>query len=662
MKKLAALMIFGLLVTFLVFAQAPKEKTESPGVKAEETKAGSEEKTDQPATGLDKMTAADVEAFLDGVVPQQLATNDIAGATISVVKDGKLLFEKGYGYADVKEKKPVIADKTMFRPGSISKLFTWTAVMQLVEQGKLDLNKDVNEYLDFKIPEAFGKPITLKDILTHTPGFEEQIKDLFTYGKEAFTLEDYVKTHIPRRIFPPGTNPAYSNYATTLAGYIVQRVSGQPFNDYIEQHIFKPLEMNHSTFRQPLPANLAPDMSKGYMLGSDEAKDFEVVNAYPAGSLSSTADDMSRFMIAHLQNGQFGDAQILKPETAKLMHSRLFALDDAANGMAHGFYEQTANGHRIIGHGGDTVYFHSNMLIIPDSNVGLFISVNSAGRNQSPIREVVWDSFLDRYFPYKPEETKTLATAKEDAAAVSGSYYGSRRSDGSLFRLLAILGETTVSANEDGTISVSMFQGLNGKPKKFREVAPMRFQDVNGQDTVIFKPDADGNLRMIIGYPFMTFTRIGLWQNAAVMLPVVGISLGIMLLTLILWPIGWFVRRHYGGKLENRGLDRWLRIGVRLVFAIDLIFLSALVYLAISAMTNLEMLSDAGNKWFYMAQAIGVIGVLGTLLVIFNAVRTWMNKDRGIWLKLQSTIFVLVCLGFLWIVFAGNLLSFTSTY
>lgn len=662
MKKLAALLIFGLMISFLVYGQAPSEKQVSEDILNDEVTTDSADQPGNSPTGLDKMTATDVEAFLDGIMPQQLATNDIAGATISVVKDGKLLFAKGYGYADVENKKPVLPEETMFRPGSISKLFTWTAVMQLVEQGKLDLNKDVNEYLDFKIPEAYGKPITLKDILTHTPGFEEQIKDLFTFDKEPTNLGEYVKTHIPRRIFPPGTTPAYSNYGTTLAGYIVERVSGQPFNKYIEEHIFKPLEMNNSTFAQPLPENLAPNMSKGYELGSDEAKKFEIVNAFPAGSLSSTADDMSRFMIAHLQNGKYGESQILKPETAKLMHSRLFTLDDAANGMAHGFYEQTANGHRIIGHGGDTVQFHSNMLIIPDSNVGLFISLNSAGRGQSPTRDIVWDSFLDRYFPYTPEDTPTLETAKADAANVSGSYYTSRRADGSLFRLLAILGEATVSANEDGTISVSMFQELNGKPKKFREVAPMRFQDVNGQETIIFKPDESGQMQMVIGYPFMVFKRIGLWQNAKFMLPVVGVSLGIMLLTLILWVISWFVRRHYGRKLEITGLDWWLRIGVRLVFIIDLVFVATLVYLTISAMTNLDMLCDSGNKWFFMAQAIGVIGVLGTLVVIYNAIRTWMNKDRGIWMKLQSTVFVLACLGFLWFVFAGNLLSFTSTY
>ena len=160
-----------------------------------------------------------------------------------------------------------------------------------------------------------GSPSRLKNILTHTPGFEEQIKDLFTFGSESPDLGAYLKTHIPGRIYPPGTVPAYSNYATALAGYIIERVSGRPFNDYIEENIFKPLGMDHSTFRQPLPPALAPFMSNGYKLASDEPNPFEVVVPFPAGSLSATGSDMARFMLAHLQDGKLDSAVMLRPET-----------------------------------------------------------------------------------------------------------------------------------------------------------------------------------------------------------------------------------------------------------------------------------------------------------------------------------------------------------
>lgn len=658
MRKLTVLIIVGLIFSLFIFGQVPDVSNKQD---KKETKPITVDKT---PSGVPEMTAADVGAFLDGIIPQQLAREDIAGATIAIVKDGKLLFAKGYGYADAANKKPVVAEETIFRPGSIAKLFTWTAVMQLFEQGKLDLDRDVNEYLDFKIPDAFGKPITLKNLLTHTPGFEAQIKDSFTVGSETPNLGEYLKTHIPARIYPPGETPAYSNYGASLAGYIVERVSGQPYTEYVEEHIFKPLGMNHSTFVQPLPPNLAANMSNGYQLGSGEPQPFEVVRPTPAGSLSSTADDIARFMLAHLQDGQLGDARILRPETARLMHSRLFALDDNASGMCYGFLDASTNGHRIIWHAGDTQYFHSNLHLIPDAGLGFFISYNSAGKSEVSPRTMVWEAFLDRYFPYTPPTAPTLDSAKKDAQAVSGTYIFSLRSETSFFKALGLIGEASVSANEDGTIAVSLLTDPNGKPKRWREVAPLTFRDVNGQDTLIFKPDrvASGSMEMLFSFPVFTFQRVGLWENKTVFLPVLVISLLVMLLTLILWFVGWFVRRHYGHKLELSPWEWRLRLAVRIVFAINLLFIAAMVGLLAYATTNFDFLSDRGNTWFHLAQVIGVIGAIGTLIVFYNAVHAWMSKRYRIWGKLQATVFALACLGFLWFVFAGHLLYFSSNF
>lgn len=650
MKKLTAFILLSFIFCSLIVGQ-DKKPTET---KTEEAKP--------TASGKPEMTAADIEAFLDGIVPAQLTQNDIAGATVSVVKDGKLLFAKGYGYSDVKSKKPVSPETTLFRPGSVSKLFTWTAVMQLVEQGKLDLNKDVNEYLDFKIPEAFGKPITLKDILTHTPGFEEQIKDLFTLDKESPNLGEYVKTHIPNRIFAPGTTPAYSNYGTALAGYIVERVSGKPFNDYVDENIFKPLGMNHSTFRQPLPENLAPNMSSGYALASDEPKGFENINAFPAGSMSSSAVDMSKFMLAHLQGGKLGEAQILKPETAKLMHSRLYGMDEAMPAMAHGFYEEPQNGQRIIGHGGDTMWFHSDLHLVLDSGVGFFMSYNSQSRGHSSPREVIWSAFMDRYFPNPLPNEPTVENAKQEAQAVAGNYIGSRRPEGSAYRALGLIGQVAVTAAEDGTIQVPMLMGANGKPKKWRAIGNGKFREVDGQDMIVFKPDQDGQMRIVTSYPFMTFTRVGLLENSKVVLPVVGISLGIMALTLILWFVAWIVRRRYGHKLELSPREWKLRWAVRIIFALNLIFVIAFGIFVTKAFSNLEMLSDSGNRTLQFIQVLGVIASIGSLVVFYNAIHTWGSKNFRIWGKLQATIFAFAALGVLWLVYAGNLLSFTSTF
>ena len=342
----------------------------------------------------------ELEAFMDGLMASKMTDNHVPGAVVVVVKDGEVLLSKGYGYADLETRTPVDPQTTLFRPGSVSKLFVWTSVMQLVEQGKLSLDADVNEYLDFSIPATYPEPITLKTLLTHTPGFEDIGEDLFKLKPEDVgTLEAYLKNHIPARVFPPGEVGAYSNYGTALAGYIVERVSGMPFYEYVEKNIFAPLGMTHATFRQPLPENIAADMSSGYnyVNGGYVKGGFEYVVAYPAGSSSVSGLDMAKFMIAHLQNGRYGDAQILKEETAIQMHSQLYTPDPRMAGMAHGFFENFINGQRVISHGGDTLLFHSGLFLIPDQNLGIFISTNATGG--AGVGDAVALAFADRYFP-----------------------------------------------------------------------------------------------------------------------------------------------------------------------------------------------------------------------------------------------------------------------
>src|SRR6202789_825009 len=228
-----------------------------------------------PATP--RLTQQDIASWADGFMPYALKSGDIAGAVVVVVKDGAVLFEKGYGYSDIAARSPVDPDRTLFRVGSTSKLFTWTAVMQLVEQGKIDLDADVNKYLDLNIPPRDGKPITMRNLMQHTAGFEEQAKGLISSDPEAPRFEALLKQWVPERVFAPGSTPAYSNYGASLAGYIVQRLSGEPFDGYLDKHLFAPLDMQHSSFRQPLPPDLAPLMSKGYEQASGEPHGFEFV-------------------------------------------------------------------------------------------------------------------------------------------------------------------------------------------------------------------------------------------------------------------------------------------------------------------------------------------------------------------------------------------------
>jgi CubicO group peptidase (beta-lactamase class C family) len=609
------------------------------------------------------MTPDDVSAFLDGIMPQQLARENVAGAVISIVKGGKVIFAKGYGYSDVEKKTPVSADNTLFRPGSISKLFTWTAVMQLVEQGKLDLDRDVNDYLDFKIPQTYPKPITLRNIMTHTPGFEEAVQELFVAdANDLKPLDQYVKEHLPARIFPPGTTPAYSNYATTMAGYIVQRTSGQDYFDYIDEHIIKPLGMTHSTFRQPLPSDLAPLMSKGYEVASEPAKKFEFVEAAPAGSSSVSAMDMTHFMLAHLQDGHYEGVQILKPETAQMMHSRQFANLPDMNAMCLGFYEETRNGHRIIGHAGDTEYFHSDLHLILDQQVGFFISYNSAGKGEIRGREAVWHAFLDRYLPIELKDEAPVATAGQDAQTVSGHYMSSRRSETNIFAVLNPVGEAKVVVNNDGTISAGEFKDESGQPVKFREIGPMMFRDVKDQDRIAFKRDDSGNLVLVMDFPFMVLQRTSWWENSALQLPMIIGSLIVFVLTLILWPVMALLRRHYAKPLILTPQQRRMRLLVRLACIAFIIFFAAFLGFFAAALKDIGMLSPKGNPWLRLIQVFGWLGVIGTVIALFDAVRSWQEPARWLWSKIGDTLIALACIGAVCFIFTWHMLHWTLKY
>ncbi|MEO8725334.1 MAG: serine hydrolase domain-containing protein [Acidobacteriaceae bacterium] len=639
-----------------------------------------------------QMDSADIGAFLDGVMPITLQRDNIAGAVVSIVKDGKVIFAKGYGYADVKTKKPVSPADTLFRPGSISKLFTWTAVMQQVQQGKLNLDTDINQYLDFKVPEKYGKPITLRNIMTHTSGFSETVKDLFLANpKDLTSLRSYLIDHMPARVYPPGTTPSYSNYATALAGYIVQRASGEPYDQYIEEHIFTPLDMHHATFRQPLPDNLKDSMSSGYKLASEKAKDFEIVQVWPAGSSSISAIDMTHFMIAQLQNGEYNGAQILQPDTVKMMHTRqALPAGDALNAMCLGFYEESLNGHRIIGHGGDTVYFHSDLHLMQDANLGFFVSYNSAGNGTIDGRSTLWHAFLDRYFPYSVATPPAIASAAADAKALTGGYMVSRRIQGNFMYASSLPGEAKLSSKPDGTITVEELKGFDKEPIQFREIAPKVYQNIDGQEKLAFYQGYDGRTTFGIDYPFMVFQRVGLLQSKGFNYVVLFGSLAIMVIALLLWPIAAWVRRHYGRSLVISPGERRLRVLTRLVCVVDIIVVIGFVTI-LSKLDDITVLNGRLDVWVHLLQVLGVIGVIGAILAIYNAVRVWrsakvesparvtaasvpggaapvaattmiVSRRRGAWSAWGATVIAIACIGFAWFLLYWGVLNFNLNY
>ncbi len=441
------------------------------------------------AAGHGPTDPSEVEAFLDATIPPQLAAYHIPGATVAVVRDGRLLVAKGYGYANAATRQPVDAETTLFHVGSITKLFTWTAIMQLVEQGRLDLHADVNRYLPpaAQLPPTYAEPVRLENLLTHTGGFADSLYHIHRLSADdGVPLSRYVVERMPARLYPPGQTIAYSNYAAGLAGYIIEQVTGVPYETYVEDHILTPLGMRHTFIRRPLPPAVQGDEAMGHIwLVRRLYPVQEYIASAPMAGLASTATDMAAFMIAHLQEGRYGDVRILQPETARAMHSQQFTQDTRITGVTYGFVLWQRNGQRILWHEGSTAFFQGLLMLLPDDGVGVFISYNRKGHNGA--RREFRQRFLDHYYPTPRAVPQPMPGYRERARRFAGYYHESRWPSRTSDALFYLFGRThRIRANADGTLSLL---GMT-----YVEVAPGLFRQVDGQGTLVFREDERGRV------------------------------------------------------------------------------------------------------------------------------------------------------------------------
>jgi CubicO group peptidase (beta-lactamase class C family) len=554
-------------------------------------------------------------------------------------------------------RKPVVAEETLFRPGSVSKLFVWTAVMQLLEQGKLDLNADVNTYLKkFQIPATFPEPITLAHLMEHTPGFEEVFRDMGARTpKELIPLEDYLAANIPKRVYPPGKIAAYSNYGAALAGYIVEVVSGMPFEAYVEDYIFKPLGMTMSTFREPLPSHLERFMSVGYSVekGVMKAEDFELINGlYPAGSLSFTATDIAKFMIAHLQNGRFGEARILQEDTARLMHAQLFSHDPRLDGNAHGFWEKRLNGVRMIEHGGDTIYFHSQLVLFPEHNLGMFVSLNTASI-EGDLRGHLLQSLLDRYFPVPdPPEPEPIAGFEKRARRLVGHYMLSRVIYSSYEKLMALGAQISVKVTADKTLLTSFPLGLDAK--QWIETAPYTFKEIGGPGTLIFKEDDSGVIRYLYvnEYPIIAGIKAEWQETSSFHILILGI-ISLLFLSVLRWPLSAIFGRICRRKRDEKPAPRMARWAAGLMVLLQVVFVIGLALM----LSDIEKLMFGVPLTMKILLGFPVISILFLIGTFFFMTSAWI---RGYWTgcaRIHYTLVFLAGLAFLVFLNYWNLLG-----
>ena len=607
----------------------------------------------EPPSGEHQLTAEDVNAWLDGKLPDALKNGDIPGAVVTVVKDGQVVTTRGYGWADTGASggQPVAVDpqKSLFRVASVSKIPTSIAAMQLVEQGKVDLDADISAYLDFEIERRFDEPLTLRHLLTHSAGFEE-------HGSLTPTtdLEAYVKNDPPAQVFAPGTTPGYSNYGMALAGYIVQRVSGQPFETYVREHVLEPAGMTTSTYEQPLPAGLAGSLGPGHTSAGEEVS-FELMGDFPAGSLTVSAPDFAAFMNAQLSRSP----KLLREETWEQMWSPGLGEERLGNRakageMGLGYFDLSRHGQRVVGHGGDIPGWHSQFELYPEEKTGIFISYNGDGNgsdSSNNLREDLAQGFADRYFPGDAVKASGSKDSAERARQVAGSYVPSRT-----------FWTTFLSAWMPAYSSVSIEHTGDGKLKvdktQYVEVEPWVWRQVDGRGAIAAQVK-DGKVVSLSQEPAFTLLPTTLLQQALV--PVFGVCLVLLLVVTVAWPVGALRRRRALKRGQEVGapvpwLTRVARGGGVLALAAQLTWISLLVVI----MTNSSTITDGSFTWLIpVARCAQVLQALGVVAVIPAAADFVVSlRRRAGWRRVtMSAVLLAALVALAWWAWAGNALA-----
>jgi CubicO group peptidase (beta-lactamase class C family) len=603
----------------------------------------------------------ELESFIDSLLAELMQEYHMPGAVFALVKDGEIFFVKGYGFADLENRKPVIPDRTLFRVASISKLFTATAVMQVHEQGLINLDDDVNKHLTlFKIENTFPEPVTIANLLTHTGGFDERIIAKETADEsKVIPLGPYLAEHMPPRFAPPWEQYCYSNHGMSLAGYVVEVVSGMPFAQYVDQNILQPLGMERSSFVRT-PA-LAPDIAVSYSFkdGSYHRLPYHYLFDAPAGELNATAPDMARFMIAHLQNGRYGEARILQETTAAEMHIRQFGHHPRLPGTGYGFFEILENNQRLVGHIGGLAGCGSLLFLLPEHNLGIFLAYNSRGEMGKPdVIPIFGSRFLDHYYPSDEEFSRLqpLAIPDGDTMRFAGNYLANRYSRNTLLKLEAFFAQYRVEPAGNGRVTV--YYPLNFKaPSEWVQIEPLLFQRADGDGFVAFTEDEHGRIThmFVDAIPIQYTTKLRWYQENNFHLAVVGGCALLFLSACIIWPVAGLlsrIRRSFQPGTERRRVPRVLAGSAS---ALNVAFLAGFGMTMPKAMGTLY---SGVPPMLIALLCIPLAAAALTAASVVCMISVWKNRSWSVFGRLHYTLVVIAAVVFIFFLNHWNLLGF----
>ena len=605
--------------------------------------------------GRHELTPEDVTAWLDGKIPDALNRGDLPGAVVTVVHNGRILVTRGYGHAatgaDGEPQRPVDSD-TLFRIASVSKLATSISVMQLVERGELDLDVDISAYTDVKIPRRYPGDITLRHLLAHTAGFEEHAGN----PEKEPDLDSYIHRDPPAQVFAPGTTPAYSNYGMSLAGYIVERVSGEVFEDYVREHVLEPAGMDSSTFEQPLPERLADRVANGYKTSGGLAQPFEEMPDSPAGSLTVSGADAGKFMLAMLNQSQ-GSA-LLKGETWRQMFSPGLGADQLgvlAEGkqMGLGFFDENRNGYRIVGHSGYANSFHADLEVYPDNGSGVFVAVNGEGKDGTEaLKDDLMRGFSDRYYPGSEpdvEDRPSVSESRQHARVAAGTYTSSRAPMMSFASIREALpsGWSSIDALDDGHLLLRAGESVI----EYEEIKPWVWRQVGGSQTLAVQVEG-GKVVRVGDIP--AFSLLPMTVAQRVFVPVVLGAAAVLVLLVLAWPLG-AVRRLMARRAGDGGGSRlsWWARSARIGAGLTLVAIGAWAGAAVSLMADR---TSVGPLTLHGIQILTFVGLLGIIPGVVEAVRV-LRAGGGV-LRIVTALLLPIALAVVaWMALAFNLLN-----
>ena len=579
---------------------------------------------------------------VDGLVRALQRDHGLGAVSLSIVRDDELWLSRGYGLADIESGRPVDPDQTLFRIGSVSKTFTWTAVMMLVERGLIDLDADLNDYLhEFQIAPAFREPVTMRQIMHHRGGFEDTLRLFAVADDDSRPLAELLAEHQPRRVHRPGDRTSYSNWASALAAQIVENVSGRPYGEFLQAELLDPLGMNATTWLAPaqMDADTRERLATGYKQarGALDLQGFMQIGPYwPAGGIASTATDMARWMRFHLNGGTLDGVRLMQADTHARMWTRGFADRPLGADLAHGWQDRPYRSVRALGHGGGTAAFLTNLVLVPELQLGIFLSHNNTqtGAVIRHLPDLIIDHAIDfEHVPFRLAEDEETAA---DLSDLAGSYLNNRRSFSSFSALFSALSVTRVSAVSGDSLILSG----SGQSHYFQRLEGEVFATANDERLSVLRNERGRVVALADGSGVHTLEKLGWFSNPVALFGTLGLATLLALTHLLgFWRrVGHGIYTGYAAR--SAGAAAGLGVASMLVFGIALIALAV----ALADFDLSTMPETYPHPAMFVVHYSGWTVAGAGLLMLLAQWPAWSGSGWGLFKRLHFALFTVALL------------------